>query len=220
MDMNTTMGAALPDWLTPLAWTYGLLALLSAAMIATDVWARGHRHRTVTAEITWVGAALFLGPAALVLYRRYGRKPHPGARPTDARPVVVDSLPGGTASALAHLVGVPLVIASGLTIAGTDLWVMIAVIAVVAIALLAVHERTTDGATTLTAVARATLTVVAFDIGMGGWMLLLHFNDLMPPAADVQFWFLMQIGILAGLLTGAPAVAALRRTPARLPTAA
>ena len=219
MDMNT-MGAALPEWLTPLAWTYGVLALLSAAVIATDVWARGHRHRTLTAEISWVASALFLAPAALVLYRRYGRQTQTSGAGTDTKPIVVDSLPGGSASALAHLVGVPLVIASGLTIAGTDLWVMIAVIAVLAIALLAVHERTNDGTSTPTAFTRAAVTVLAFDIGMGGWMLLLHFNDLMPPATDVRFWFLMQIGILAGLLTGAPAVAALRRTAPRLPATA
>ncbi|MCW2584464.1 MAG: hypothetical protein JWQ53_3254 [Klenkia sp.] len=219
MDMNT-MGAALPEWLTPLAWTYGVLALLSAAAIAADVWARGHRYRTVTAEISWVGSALFLGPAALVLHRRHGRRPRTGGRGTDARPIVVDSLPGGSASALAHLVGVPLVLASGLTIAGTDLWVMIAAIAVVAIALLTVHERTTDGASTPTAFTRAAVTVLAFDIGMGGWMLLLHVNGLMPPATDVRFWFLMQIGILAGLLTGAPAVAALRRSAPHLPATA
>lgn len=219
MDMNTTMGAGLPDWLPALAWAFAALAVLSAAAIATDVWVRGHRHRTMTSEISWVGSALFLGPAALVLYRRYGRQPGADGGSSRSRPVLVDGLPGGTASALAHLVGVPLVIASGLTIAGTDLWVMIAVIAVVAIALLTVHEHT-QGATTSTALARAALTVAAFDIGMGGWMLLLHFNNLMPPATDVAFWFLMQIGILAGLLTGAPAVAALRRTAPRLPAPA
>jgi hypothetical protein len=212
MDMNTTMGAGLPEWLTPVAWTFAALALLSLAVIAADIWALGHRHRTATSEITWVGAALFLGPATLVLYRRYGRSSHTDAQPTHIRPVIVDSLPGGTASALAHMVGVPLVIASGLTIAGIDLWVMILVIAVLATALLTVHERTATGASTATALARAALTVAAFDIGMGGWMLLLHFNDLMPPATDVQFWFLMQIGILAGLLTGAPVVARLRRS--------
>ena len=211
MDMNTTMGAGLPDWLTPVAWTFSVLALLSLAVIAADIWALGHRHRTATSEVTWVGAALFLGPAALILYRRHGRNPHNG-QPVDARPVIVDSLPGGTASALAHIVGVPLVIASGLTIAGTDLWVMILVIAVLATALLTVHERTAAGLPTTTALARAALTVAAFDIGMGGWMLLLHFNDLMPPATEVTFWFLMQVGILAGLLTGAPVVARLGRT--------
>jgi hypothetical protein len=216
LDLNMTMGAGLPAWLTPLAWTFVALALLSAAVIAADIRTR---HHALTTKITWAAAALFLGPLAVALHRRYGRGARAVGQTSGARPLVVESLPGGTASALAHLMGVPLVIASGLTIAGTDLWVMIAVITVVAIALLAIHERTAVGLPTSTAVLRAALTVAAFDVGMGGWMLLLHFNGLMPPATDVQFWFLMQVGILAGLLTGAPAVAAMRRTTTTSPAA-
>ena len=216
MNMNMTMGAGLPAWLTPLAWTFLVLALLSAALIAADIRSRSH---PVTTKITWVGAALFLGPAAVFLYRRHGRDAGSLGRAGGSRPLAVEGLPGGTASALAHLVGVPVVIASGLTIAGTDLWVMIAVIAVIATALLFIHERTTLGHTTAAAFARAALTVAAFDIGMGGWMLLLHFNGLMPPATEGQFWFLMQVGILAGLLTGAPAVAVMRRAGVSSPAA-
>lgn len=216
MNMNMTMGAGLPAWLTPLAWTYLVLALLSAALIAADIRSRTH---SLTTKITWVGAALFLGPAAVFLYRRHGQDAGSLGRAGGSRPLVVEGLPGGTASALAHLVGVPVVIASGLTIAGTDLWVMIAVIAVIAIVLLFIHEQTTLGNTTAAAFARAALTVAAFDIGMGGWMLLLHFNGLMPPATEGQFWFLMQIGILAGLLTGAPAVAVMRRAGVSSPAA-
>lgn len=40
---------------------------------------------------------------------------------------------------------------------------------------------------------------------MVGWMLLLHFNDLMPPVTEGTFWFLMQIEVIVGLLTGYPA---------------
>ncbi len=37
-------------------------------------------------------------------------------------------------------------------------------------------------------------------------MLLLHFNNAMPAVTDGTFWFLMQVGVLVGLLTGYPAV--------------
>ena len=56
------------------------------------------------------------------------------------------------------------------------------------------------------------LTVLAFDVGMGGWMLLLHFNEYMQGATEGSFWFLMQIGIVLGLITGYPAVMWLTRT--------
>ena len=44
---------------------------------------------------------------------------------------------------------------------------------------------------------------------MGGWMLVLHYGQLMPPVSSISFLFLMQIGIVLGFLTGYPAVAAL-----------
>lgn len=216
MDMTNRV----PDWLTPIAWTYITLALLSAAAIAYDIYARRHRHSTVAAELVWVTSALYLGPFAVALYARHGRTAHnSGTSQTadTAQPGAVAGLPGGGASAVAHLIGVPLVIASGLTIAGINLWVMIIVIGLLAMALLFVYERTASRPTTsrampvATAAAAAALTVLAFDIGMGGWMLLLHFNEYMPPADDGSFWFLMQVGVVLGLLTGYPAVKWLTR---------
>jgi hypothetical protein len=93
---------------------------------------------------------------------------------------------------------------------------MILVIAVLAVALLVLHERISaaSGGTAApagVALAAAVLTVLAFDVGMGGWMVLLHLNALMPAATEVSFWFLMQIGIVLGLVTGYPAVAWLVR---------
>lgn len=207
-----------PDWVTPVAWTFLALSLVSAAYIALDVLVRRHRRTSVAAELVWITSALYLGPFAVAMYRR--------DRDT-AQPAPADALPGGGASAVAHLIGVPLVIASGLTIAGIDLWPMIIVIGAIAMVLLFVHERARharpapatgqDGPSErrrpslATAAAVAVVTVLAFDIGMGGWMLLLHFNELMPPATTGSFWFLMQVGVLAGLATGWPAVRWLRR---------
>lgn len=195
-----------PDWLTPIAGAFLALALLSAAAIAVDIYARRRRHDTVAVEVVWITSALYLGPFALAAYARHGR----AGVSTGDQPPAVAGLPGGGASAVAHLIGVPLVIASGLTIAGINLWVMILVIAVLAIALLFGYERAAhqrgSRLTAGAALAAAVVTVLAFDIGMGGWMLLLHFNELMPPATDASFWFLMQIGIVLGLLTGYPAV--------------
>lgn len=195
------MGTTIPGWLTPLAWIVLTLAVVSAALIAADIYGRGHRLSSTADELVWIGSGLYLGPLAVALHLRHRR-----ATGTPA------TLPGGTASVAAHLVGVPLVIASGLTIAGIDLWVMILVIAVLAVLLLLAHDRITYRTSTIgAALAAAVLTVVAFDLGMGGWMLLLHFTGFMPPATDAGFWLLMEIGILLGLLTGYPAVTWLNR---------
>ena len=216
------MESTLPGWLTPLAWTFLALALAGAAAIAYDIYVHRRRHAHLAVELVWVGSALYLGPFALGLYARQGRAPARAAGLVGHRtnrhrtPRAADVLPGGTASAVSHVIGVPLVIASGLTIAGIDLWVMILVIAALAVALLFAYERLT-GVRKDTVVpvgeafAAAVLTVLAFDIGMGGWMLLLHFNALMPAATEAGFWLLMQIGIVLGLVTGYPAVAWLVR---------
>ncbi|GAB2986878.1 hypothetical protein GCM10027282_28110 [Frigoribacterium salinisoli] len=110
-------------------------------------------------------------------------------------------------------------VASGLTIAGTNLWVLIIVIAALAIGLLFVFEYAVSSSASGGAgkrnigvmVITATLTVLAFDIGMGGWMLFMHFGNFMPSPTDVRFFFLMQVGLILGLVTAYPMVKALLR---------
>lgn len=219
MNMDIPMDSAVPGWLTPVAWTYILLALLSAAFIAADIYLAHRRHDSVATELVWITSALYLGPFAIPLYLSQGRTDASGtpveSAAKSAAEATVGVLPGGGASAVAHLIGVPLVVAVGWTIAGVAMWPMIIVIAVLAVALLAVYERIashgsrTGHARRLSvgaAIIAAVITVAAFDIGMIGWMLLLHFNGTMPPVTESTFWFLMQIGVIVGLLTGYPAV--------------
>lgn len=209
--------SSLPAWLTPLAWVFLILAAASVAAIAYDIYGRGRRHARTSSELVWVGSALYLGPFALAAYARYGRADS-GVGRAGGRvlPDGVATLPGGTTSAVAHVVAVPLVIASGLTIAGVAMWVMILVIVALSIGLLYAYERSTGtaragGVPVATAIGVAVLTVVVFDIGMVGWMLLLHFNGWMPPATDAGFWLLMQVGTVLGLVTSYPVVARLAR---------
>ncbi len=217
-----TMTNNVPDWMTPVAWIFIAAAVISAVAIAFDIYGRGHRRENVATELVWVTSALYLGPLAVGLYAQHRNTERVSAgHDTEAADApstsaVVTGLPGGGASAVAHLIGVPLVLASGLTIAGIDLWVMILVIGVLAMLILFVFERTASSSldhriTAGTAAGAAVLTVLAFDIGMGGWMLLLHFNEYMPPADEGPFWFLMQVGIILGLLTGYPVATWLAR---------
>ncbi|WP_211332479.1 DUF4396 domain-containing protein [Nocardioides aurantiacus] len=215
------MGSALPDWLTPVAWIYIAASLLSVALIAADIYLLGRCHRSTTTELVWVTSALYLGPFAIPAYLRLGRTSthhaalHPTTASSTATSAAVAVLPGGGASAVAHLIAVPFVVAVGWTIAGMSMWPMILAIAVLAIAMLAVYERAASragrapaqrGLTVGAAVLAAVVTVVAFDIGMVGWMLVLHFNNMMPAVTEGTFWFLMQVGVIVGLVTGYPAV--------------
>lgn len=216
MDMTSSV----PAWLTPVAWTYLTASLLCAALIAADIYLLRRRQQHVADELVWVASALYLAPFAVALYLKRGRAGrasstagrHPLTEPDDVptQGTALALLSGGGASAVAHLFAVPVVAAIGWTIAGMAMWPMILVIAVLAIAIVAVYLRVSAARSTRVAVGAAVvaavITVSAFDIGMVGWMLLLHFNGLMPPVSDGSFWFLMQLGVVVGLLTGYPAV--------------
>ncbi|HEV8044026.1 MAG TPA: DUF4396 domain-containing protein [Rubrobacter sp.] len=221
--MNMNMDNMIPGWLTAVSWVFVGLALLCAAAILYDVYGRGYRQRTGVMNLVWPITALYLGPLALWIYNQWGRprsekwqNEHRSAPEKSLSAAgVVGGTPGGGASAVGHVLGVPLVVFSGLTIAGLDLWAMILVIAVIAVVLLFVFEYffstvpargLPSGKGLGVALFIALVTVLAFDVGMGGWMLVLHFLFFMPPLTDVTFLFLMQIGLILGFMTGYPAV--------------
>ncbi len=223
MNMDD-MGAAVPTWLTTASWVFVALALVCATAILYDTYGRGYRQRVRAMEAVWPISALYFGPLALVIYARLGRtrsekwqgEHRDAPKKGLAAAAATGGLPGGAASTVAHFIGVPLVVLSGLTIAGLDLWAMILVIALLATALLfgfeyffsTVRERgLASGRGLGVALLIALVTVLAFDVGMGGWMLFLHFFWIMPPPTDVTFLFLMQVGLVLGFLTGYPAVA-------------
>jgi hypothetical protein len=221
--MNMNMDNMIPMWLTVVSWVFVGLALLCAVAILYDIYGRGYRQRASVMEAVWPITALYFGPLGLLLYYRWGRprsdkwqKEH-GDAPEKSLPAAAATggTPGGAASAIGHVLGVPLVVLSGLTIAGEALWVMILLIAVIATALLFAFEYFFSTVPTRglprgkglkVALLIALATVLAFDVGMGGWMLVLHFLFFMPPLTDVTFLFLMQVGLILGFLTGYPAV--------------
>ena len=214
------MGSAVPDWLTPVAWTFLTLSVLSAAFIAADIYLGRRRHNTIATELVWIASGLYLGPFAIAFYLHRGRTdtgaaPADGSGTTGRRDAAVALLPGGGASAVAHLIAVPFVVAVGWTIAGLAMWPMILIIAVLVVVMVAVYERVASSGSRTgharrlsvgAAIVAAVVTVVAFDVGMVGWMLLLHLNNAMPAVTEGTFWFLMQVGVLIGLMTGYPAV--------------
>ena len=223
MNMDMNMDNMIPGWLTAVSWAFVGLTLLCAAAILYDVYGRGYRQRVRAMEAVWPITALYLGPLALPAYYRWGRprsekwQKEQGDAPEKSLPVAAATggIPGGAASAIGHVIGVPLVVLSGLTIAGQSLWVMILVIAVIAVALLFAFEYffstvptrgLSSGEGLTVALLIALVTVLAFDVGMGGWMLVMHYLLFMPPLTDVTFLFLMQVGLILGFLTGYPAV--------------
>lgn len=219
-------GLTLPGWLTPVAWVYLAVSLACAAAIAYLIYGRGRRSHSPAMDIAWIVGAMYLGPLALFMIQRTHRlheSPQVLPQRRDADPThatMRGGLLGGAASAIAHVLGVPLVVLTGLTIAGMDLWAMVAVITVLAIAILVAFEygvRDNQTAASRPAVIfmAAVLTIVFFDVGMLGWMLLLHFTGLMPAVTEVSFVFLMQVGLILGFIAAFPAISGLLRRGAK-----
>lgn len=71
--MNMTMGSAVPDWVTPVAWIYIALALLSAVLIAADIYVVRRRQASTATELVRVTSALYLGPFSIAAYVSRGR---------------------------------------------------------------------------------------------------------------------------------------------------
>ena len=62
-----------PAWLTIVSWIFIGFGLLSAALIAADIYLLGYRERVKIMEAVWPLTALYAGPLGLVAYFRWGR---------------------------------------------------------------------------------------------------------------------------------------------------
>ena len=162
------------------------------------------------------------GPLALVAYYRWGRPAtsqwqnrHGAAPDWDlAVTAALETIPGGAASFIGHLIAVPIVVGTGVTIAGKGVWPMILLIAAFALPLLIAFEyrsltrmgQIRSAALRLrVALKISLLAILAFDTGMGVTMLIVAFVLGYPPTT-IAFWFVMWGGLLLGFMTAYPMV--------------
>lgn len=192
------------------------LGLVSAAWILVDIFARGHRLRMHVMEAVWPVTALYLGPLAVLWYRRWrsvrsgrGTREHPTPVATT---LAVSHC--GAGCTLGDIVGSTFVFLLGLRLAGLALWAELGIDFALAYLLGIVFQYLTiapmrglgrrDG---IAAAVRAdTLSLVAFEVGLFGWMILVQlvlFPQHVHPDQPA-FWFLMQIGMALGFLTAWP----------------
>ena len=106
---------ALPGWVDLVARVFVGLAILAAIAVVYDIYGRGYRQRVRSMEAVWALSALWLGPLALPLYARTGRPrsdkwqaEHPSSgEPGLTAAAASGGLPGGAASLVGHVIGVP-----------------------------------------------------------------------------------------------------------------
>ncbi|HEV7212544.1 MAG TPA: DUF4396 domain-containing protein [Blastococcus sp.] len=215
-----------PTWLTALSWAALVVGFACAAIILFDIFGRGYRQRMGVMEAVWPVNALYLGPLALVGYRRYGR---PSSRRwlrehgTDSAPdkpdwatTSVGVAHCGAGCTLGDIIAESLIFALGISVAGTALWAEYIGDYVLAIALGLVFQyfaiapmRGLSFRKGIVAAAKADiLSLTAFEVGLFGWMALMAFvffpgPHRLHPDSPV-YWFLMQIGMALGFLTAYP----------------
>ena len=63
----------------------------------------------------------------------------------------------------------------------------------------------TAGQAWMNAAKADVLSLTSFQVGMYGWIVIIHFLTTVPLAANTAvFWFMMQIGLTIGLFTAYP----------------
>ncbi len=205
-----------PLWLVVLAWAALVLAGLSAALVGLDI--TRHRQAMTVMEITWPVTALYLGPLGLWAYQAFGRE---GVRPHKSfrQRVFVSATHCGGGCTLGDILSENALAAHRVTIAQSPLITMFVCDFVAAYAIgilfqywpIRASTKLTRGRALRAAIQADTLSLVAFEAGLFGWMALVHPLIPRPSPQSPVFWFAMQIGMAVGFLTTLPANAWLVR---------
>jgi hypothetical protein len=233
-----------PVWLTTVAWIYLGIGFLCAGAIAYDIGFNCRRQAMGVMNAVYPITALYFGPFALALYRRWGRAavrqtvtpsrtgaaamPRMATRPRWAT-MAIEVSHCGAGCSLGDLIAEWTIFAVALTVAGHTLFAEYIGDYVLALTLGILFQYyaiapmrglgVRDG---LEAAARADfVSLTFFEIGLFGWMALMALvffpapHNLMPNSA--AFWLLMQIGMVVGFFTAWPANAWLIKRGIKVP---
>jgi hypothetical protein len=214
------------------AWLSLGTAFLCAAMIT--VHEIRHPQKMMVMNLVWPLTALYLSVFGLFAYFRFGvpmarsRGPHEGesqpggGRMTMGRNAEVSLIDAamsathcGAGCVLGDIVSEFAVFASGAVILGSMLWASF-VWDFVAAWLLGIAfqyftivpmGRLSPSEGLMAAVKADTLSIIAFQVGMYAWMLLVHFR-LFPQSHlrpdEAVYWLIMQVAMICGFITSIP----------------
>lgn len=206
-----------PDWLQPLATAWLALAFLCAAATALLLYVSPQKMWIM--NVVWPITALYFGALGLWGLWDMGAPPvKPSKRQSPMKPfwqqVAVAVTHCGAGCTLGDIVGEWLVFACGWTLFGEKLYAELLVDFPLAFGLGIVLQYFTiapmrglgvkEG---LAAAVKAdAISIVAFEVGLFGWMALDAFV-LFPgeSIASWNHWFQMQIGMVVGFFTSYPA---------------
>jgi hypothetical protein len=216
-------------WFELVAWVALAVGFASALVIAVDIALLGNRQHMAIMNPVWPISALYLGPLALWAYYTRGRRmslKQMSAHTTDRMAgdddpiswwqVSLSDSHCGAGCVLGDIGGEWIVWVTGWTIGSTaalgpefilDLplaWTFGILFQYFAIA----QRRGQIGqlAPLPDAIKADTLSILSFEIGLFGWMAIVHYILWSPPLPtdSSSWWFMMQIGMILGFLTSWP----------------
>ncbi|HET7627456.1 MAG TPA: DUF4396 domain-containing protein [Bacillales bacterium] len=214
------------NWLEAIAWMAIIIGILQSVLIILDVINRPQMMMIM--NVVWPLIGLYFPVFGLASYYKLGRMPkrqhrhgehghehdHRHGKKPFWQSVFVSTTHCSGGCSLGDMIGAPLVFAIGLTIAGSRLFAdytvefILAYLFGIAFQYYGMsfhHEHPKQEL--INAVKADTLSLVAFEIGMFGWMALVHFVFFAKPPEpnEPAFWFMMQIAMLIGFATSYPA---------------
>ncbi len=207
-----------PAWLKTFAFAHIVVSVLCALFVVGDI-ATGRRHKMAVMDFVWPLTVLWSGPLGLVLYFLIGRQPAAGTQaPQREKPFAVSVLTGtlhcGAGCTVGDFAGEWIVFLGGLTLAGSVLWANYAVDFTLAFLVGIVFQyfaiapmRNISGWPGVKAALKAdSISLIAYEVGMFCWMgfASLLFHPKLDPTSPV-YWYMMQVAMLAGLVTSYPA---------------
>jgi hypothetical protein len=190
-----------PHWFELLAWAALGLGFASALVIAADIFLLGNRQHMAIMNLVFPLTALYMGPVALWLYLSRGRRM--SHKQMHAKPMMereardswwqVAWMIGATAElGPEYILDLPLA------------WIFGILFQYFAIAPL--RGQVGELAPLWDAIKSDTLSVLSFEVGLFGWMAIVHYVIWQPPLPidSSSYWFMMQIGMILGFLTSWP----------------
>jgi hypothetical protein len=205
-----------------LAWVSIAVAIGSALGIAVDEMRRPQRMAVMNA--VWPLSALYLSLVALIGYGLFGRSHARGDRSEHTHgsktgsatlpfsTIAIATSHCGAGCALADIACGFWISAAGIELFGSPLWAEYAIdlgaawlvgIRFQYFAIKPMRDISAGQAIVL-AVKADTLSILAFQIGMYGWMALVYFVFFAHhhlTAFDPRYWLMMQVGMVCGFAT-------------------
>lgn len=204
--------------LVSVSWIALAIGLLCSLIIIIDIVK--HPQKMKVMNFVWPINGWFFGPFALWAYYKWGRLKAKNLDIDDNRgrpaKVFVSTSHCSSGCTLGDVIGVPIVAITGLMIAGSTLFAhytvefILAYIFGIIFQFYAIYPMEKDKGvmSSLKATVKAdSLSLIAFEIGMFGWMAIVHYVLFTEPPKpnQITYWFMMQIAMILGFLTSYPA---------------